>query len=200
MVNKDRSLFAVHEYELAFRQIAFDAINALMLARDPVLQMIPVERKETIGTVINTMPSGEVVEGPPIQTATTLSICNDDVISTDVDGLLSSFDAAAEEAAGHFVPKLFERLGRICDAAGTSVDAKGQRLSWDLLLDGFDAIQIDFDEHGQAQLPTLVMHPDMRAKLGALPPPTDVQTARMTEIMERKRNEFNARKRARRLS
>ena len=41
-------LFALTDYEDAFRQVMSDTINALMRANDPVLGMIPGETREHI--------------------------------------------------------------------------------------------------------------------------------------------------------
>jgi hypothetical protein len=193
-------LFALTDYEDAFRRVMGDTINALMRANDPVLGMMPVERREHIEVSRNTFPSGEVVDGPPMEVPMRIEIQNSDVFAGNVDGLLASLNAAASEGASIFVRQVFDRLGRLTDAAGTSVDAEGQPLSWDLLLAGLERIEIDFDEDGKPEWPTLIMHPDMFLKLKALPPPDQAQEGRLADLLKRKREDFHARQRRRRLS
>lgn len=193
-------LFALTDYEDAFRRVMGDTINALMRANDPVLGMIPEETREHIEISRNTFASGEVVDGPPMEVPMRLEIQNIDVVSGNVDGLLASLNAAAAEGASILVRQVFDRIGRLTAAAGTSVDAKGQPLSWDLLLTALERIEIDFDERGRPIWPTLVMHPDMFLKLKALPPPDQAQEGQLADLLKRKREEFDARQRRRRLS
>src|SRR5438046_3483498 len=83
---------------------------------------------------------------------------------------------------------------------GTAVDAKGRQLSHDLITESLAAIEIDFDEAGNAKLPTLVAGPALIEALGKLPPPTEEQIARQNAMIEEKRKAFNARRRHRKLS
>ena len=97
------------------------------------------------------------------------------------------------------MPKFFEYLGRVCEATGNVIDGKGQPFSFDLVLDALDKIQIDFDEAGNPEIPTMVLHPELMEKLKKQPP-TDEQIRRREEIINRKRGEYNARRRTRQIS
>src|SRR5438046_9496786 len=74
---------------------------------------------------------------------------------------------------------------------GTAVDAKGRQLSHDLITESLAAIEIDFDEAGNAKLPPLVAGPALIQDLGKLPPPTEEQTARKNAMMKEKRKALN---------
>lgn len=94
----------------------------------------------------------------------------------------------------------YSYLDRICAAAGTSVDAKGQPVSYDLILRMLDSIDIDFDQNGNPEMPTLVMHPTMAEQIRRLPQPTEAQLKALGDLIDRKRQEHSARQRRRKLS
>jgi len=93
---------------------------------------------------------------------------------------------------------MFERLNAVTDAAGTTVDADGRPLSHELVLELLETMEIDFDTEGNAEL-ALVGNSDMVRRLQALPPMTPEQEAAFDGLMARKRREFEARQRERRL-
>jgi hypothetical protein len=62
-----------------------------------------------------------------------------------------------------------------------------------------EKIELQFDRDGQPILPTLVVHPTMAKHLASLPPPTEEQQKAYSDLIERKRGEFNARRRYRKL-
>jgi len=66
-------------------------------------------------------------------------------------------------------------------------------------LEGLERIDIMFDREGKPMLPTLVMHPSMAEHVRSLPPITPEQQRAMDDLIERKRTEFNARRRYRKL-
>jgi hypothetical protein len=62
-----------------------------------------------------------------------------------------------------------------------------------------EKMYIEFDEEGQPKLPSLVMHPNLYEKVKEIKPTKEQEKTR-AEIIERKRSEYNAQKRTRRLS
>ena len=61
-------------------------------------------------------------------------------------------------------------------------------------------VEIDFDDNGEPLMPSLVTNSAMVKRIQELPPPTPEQDAAWKAMMERKRREWNARRRRRRLS
>jgi hypothetical protein len=89
----------------------------------------------------------------------------------------------------------FESMNRSIEQVGNALDAGGQPFSVDLFLQLLDRVQIAFDEQGNPQLPTLHVGPDLEASAsqvleGASKDPS--AQARLNEIIERKREEWNA--------
>ena len=154
---------------------------------------------EAIPTTQNTMPSGEVVEHEPLKIESKIVIKWDDIRSCDLDALAEQVDAMADERLSIVMPHFFKVFEKTCDAAGTGTDARGKPFSFDMYLTGLEKIELQFDRDGQPILPTLVVHPTMAKQLQALPPPTEDQQKAYSDLIERKRREFNARRRYRQL-
>jgi len=100
-----------------------------------------------------------------------------------------------ESLARHF----FKNIAEITDATGRSVNAGGQPLTVDLILDLIEKVEFGFDDDGNPQYPTLVLPPAAIKKLKELKF-TPEQEQRQKQIIEEKRARFNASKRTRRLS
>jgi hypothetical protein len=119
------------------------------------------------------------------------------VRETDVDAFTAAICGAAAqytEAMG----KTFFRIARdITDATGNSIDAEGRLLSWDLVLDMLETAEVTFDNDGK---PTtqLVMSPKIATLLHAIEQ-TPEQEQRFQEIMQRKKDAWDAQQRPRRL-
>jgi hypothetical protein len=154
---------------------------------------------ERIPTTQNTMPSGEVVENKPLMIESRILIKWDDIRSCNLDALAEQVDAMADERLSIVMPHFFSVFEKTCVAAGTATDAGGKPFSFEVYLAGLEKIDLQFDRDGQPILPTLVVHPTMAKHLASLPPPTEEQQRAYSDLIERKRREFNARRRYRKL-
>jgi hypothetical protein len=189
-----KHLFELPEYEDAFHCFIHKTVHELMRQKDPVLSRIAVEYSDDIKTSQNTMPSGEVVESSPFKFRMPFAIEFDEVIIGRCVKLIEAINDAAEEGLKVLMPQFFDQLSRLSAAAGTSTDAKGQPFTWALLLKAWEKMEIEFDENGKSQL-SLVVGPGTH-----LPPPTQEEQQAMNELLKRKRAEFDARQRRRKLS
>lgn len=120
------------------------------------------------------------------------------VLHTDVDEWAASVQNSVDEALPALMKKIFGRMNEILEEAGQVVDANGQPLSVAWVLQALEKVQIDFDEDGNAKMPILIVHPDARKRL-AETPPTPEEEKQLEALIERKRQEFNARRRVRKL-
>jgi hypothetical protein len=102
----------------------------------------------------------------------------------------------AEQLMGYFV----ETMGKVTEGTGNVVDAGGKPLSFELIYDALDKVELSVDENDELVMPELMMHPDQAQKLQELPPLTPEQQQKLDELKERKREEALARRRRRRLS
>jgi hypothetical protein len=193
-------LFALPEYDIAFARFVSKAVHELMARKDEVLGAIKTVAFPQIPTIRSTMPSGNMVTNPPLMVEMPFTLEIKDVISGDPENLIASIDNAAEEGLKVVMPHIFDYLGRLCQAAGTASDAKGQKISHELIRQSLEKMQIDFDEDGNPIMPTMIMHPDMAAEVRKLPPLTEEEIRAFNELIERKRREFDDRRRRRKLS
>jgi hypothetical protein len=97
------------------------------------------------------------------------------------------------------LPRIFEQLGRVCEAAGTTTNAKGQPLSRALILQALEKMEIEFDKDGKAKIGVFV-GPETYKQFQNLPPPTPQEVQALNDLLGRKRAEFYARQRHRKLS
>jgi len=115
-----------------------------------------------------------------------------------LSAVLEAMDQTAADIARKQTKYFFEQLDDICDQAGQTYDAKGQPLSYDLILKQFEMIEIDFDENDQPLMPTIVSDPKVQEKFGKLEI-TKEQKKRFEEIIEQKRSEWHYRESHRKL-
>jgi len=192
-------LFSLNEYDQAHWRFVSGALRALMTSKDPLLARIAWKQSQQMPTVQNTMPSGEVVEGAPFRTGAKFSVAVDDLIRGNLDAFAAALDDTAESFLKEMMPQLFGRIEKISKGAGTALDAGGQAISHELMLRAFENLEIEFDEHWNPIMPRIVVGPDLYEKLRTLPPKTEAQERAWSELIERKRREFNDRKRHRQL-
>lgn len=192
--------FSLPEYECAQFKFFHAAVKKLMKAKDSLYASIPeAPPQEAIPTTQNTMPSGEVVENTPLMIESKVIIKWDDIRSCNLNALAEQVDAIAEERLSIVMPHIFRVFEKTCNAAGTGTDAGGKPFSFEIYLAALEKIDLRFDGEGQPILPTLVVHPDMAKHIASLPPPTEEQQRAYIDLIERKRREFNARRRDRKL-
>jgi hypothetical protein len=196
----DESIFVLPEYARAQFEFFCEAVRRLMSAKDELYGSIPVaEPTESLPITQNTMPSGEVVQNQPLQMKSSVVFQWDDIRNCNLDALAEQANSSAEERLTQVMPHFFDVFHRTCDAAGTATDAGGNPFSFELYLEGLNRIELQFDSDGNPKMPTLVMHPSMAERLRSLPPITSAQQKALDELIERKRTEFNARRRHRKL-
>ncbi len=79
------------------------------------------------------------------------------------------------------------------------MNANGQPLSYDLIIQMLETMDMSFGEDGNSNA-MLIVHPTTAEKIRNLPPPTEEQTRAWAKMIERKRREYNESRRVRHLS
>jgi hypothetical protein len=198
--NNHEPIFILPEYARAQVQFFSDAVRGMMAAKDDLYGSIPVaEPSEVIPVTQNTMPSGEVVQNQPLLMKATVVFQWDDIRTCNLEAFAEQVNSAAEERLAQVMPHFFDVFHRTCDAAGTGADAGGRPFSFELYLEGLERMELRFDREGKPEMPTLIVAPSMAEHLRSLPPITPAQQKALDELIERKRTEFNARRRHRKL-
>jgi hypothetical protein len=116
--------------------------------------------------------------------------------------VLENASKVAEEMKKKQSELLFKKIGDVTRKAGTDVDSKGKPFSHELFLESIKKIWIDFDKDGTPHLPTVLVSPELGAKLRTLLPEWEKNAEyerQFNEVIEQKRKEWNARESNRKL-
>ena len=198
-------MFELPEYDWAFFKFVNQAFNELMIRKSPLLSRIKVVPSSTISTSRNTMPSGEVVENPPIEMRLPFPVVFADAIAGRLDPVAESIDRAAEEGVKTVTHRLLDFSGRLSEAVGTATNAHGETLGHKLIVRALQNVDLDFGRDGQPDMSSMILHLDgevieFDALIRSLPPRTQEETQAWNELVDRKRKEFNDRRHHRQLS
>lgn len=191
-------IFRLIEYAVAERRFIGGTLDALARARDPLLARIRVERTSRMPRTQITVDSGEVVEQEPVQIKTKLTQSPQDIIDGKLDDLLVSLDQAADEYSEQFGKHFYEQMSRITEATGNVVDAK-DRPFFEWLYEAYEKIDLQFDEEGRIAQELHMNPADAEKWEKGWAEMTPEQHAKLAALVDRKREEFNARRRDRRL-
>jgi hypothetical protein len=195
-----RRLFELNEYRRAFGDFSWKAMNALLIAKDPLLQQIKIEERETVTATVTDLEGGGQYVQPPMAGEATLTFDWKPVVAGNYEQILSALDDAAQQRLDQLMPAFFESLNGMLDAAGQTVDAKGKPVSFEGVLEAYEKLDIEFDENDQPRLQTIVAGPAIVEKIKRVfAEVTPEQKKAFDELIERKRKEFHARRRTRRI-
>ena len=131
-----------------------------------------------------------------------LEVNHQDLIERGPIALVEGLKKLAEELSSQQSKMVFERLNQITAKTGNIVDAGGQAISPDLILQMLEKIEIDFNEDGQPQLPTLVLSPEYYERLKEKMPEWEKDehyNRKFNELIQRKRQEWHDRESHRKL-
>ncbi|HEV7744177.1 MAG TPA: hypothetical protein VGO56_04195 [Pyrinomonadaceae bacterium] len=81
------------------------------------------------------------------------------------DDALRMVHEAAEKMAREQTRMLFAKVHEAVEEVGNSLDAQGQPLRAELILEMWERMQFDFDELGKPKMPTLVFNPVQRSNV-----------------------------------
>jgi DNA topoisomerase IB len=116
--------------------------------------------------------------------------------------LNAKLDEMARELTSQEAKAFFKKMGEICEAAGTSLDAGGQPATPEMLLDMMDKVQMEFEPDGKPSQ-SFVVHPDTVPALQKIAEQIENDPKlkrRNEEILERQREAWLARESNRKLA
>lgn len=131
-----------------------------------------------------------------------LEILATDVPTLGLQELMVRFDKLAEDLAGQQARHIYSALNAAVEKHGNTIDAKGERLTAEKLVELLEQMHIDFAPDGTPMLPSIHAHPVMaesieraNEELAASP----ALQARWNECIREKRRDWDAREASRRL-
>jgi hypothetical protein len=74
-------------------------------------------------------------------------------------------DKMISEVRGQQVRQFFQTIDKATEKSGNVINGKGQPITFELLLEVYEKIQVDFDEEGNPHELFFPMHPSMFAKI-----------------------------------
>lgn len=198
-INVDVNLLKINlslpKYESSMTQLFRDVKNGYEML-DPILseiQSIPVAHDGAIRQVSEPNVLETSMRDYSIEELLELNCFR----KTDSEYFRDFLWRMIEKVSGELKKHLFETVSQTCDAVGNSVDAKGKNF-WDSYNEMLETTDMSFDENGNHNY-KIYVHPDTAREIETNNPPTEEQLAKGKEIIERKKKEYYAQKRTRRL-
>lgn len=189
-------LFRLPEYDLAAKTVAYTAIDELTVTHAPSLRLFPRRPVPHVAVARINVGQGPVLRLPPTSHSDGGRFDIRAVVAGRFDDLAATLDQAAQRLAKARVQYMQRSLDQLTDATGNVV--RGEP-SWETLTAMLENAPVGFDDDGNPTF-QIIAGPAAAAKFEDLPEPTAEQRAAWDVLMERKRNEFRARERRRRLS
>ncbi|MBN1314055.1 MAG: hypothetical protein JXA42_01260 [Anaerolineales bacterium] len=193
----NRVRFRIPPYDCAFNKF-FALVVDGFIDTDPLLSQIhrsPVKHMGPIRNVRGEEPLDQDL--PPIKGESLIKTTT--IRETNFDEITIFFYEVAQEFRAELERGLLKCLNEVTHVTGQVINFKGKPFSPDMLNEILEKMPIDFNENGKPMLPTMIIPPEMETKLRGIKE-TPEQRKRFEEIIAKKRIEFYAKKRTRRLS
>ncbi len=131
-----------------------------------------------------------------------VKIKREDVIAKGTMAYIENIKAVAEEMNRQRAKYFFDKMKEVTEKTGNIVNGKGQPMNFDLFLETIKKMWIDFDDAGNPILPTIVVSPELGARLNKMLPEwerNDEYRKAFDEVIKTKRKEWNDRESNRKL-
>lgn len=120
-----------------------------------------------------------------------------------LDPLYKKFDELAEKIASKEAKMFYGKIDQTLEKTGGIVSAKG-RPFFEVFFECIEKIEIDFDENGKPEFPTLIINPETEEKIKLQDKLKEIETdqsynKRFKEILDKKREDFRDRENSRKL-
>jgi hypothetical protein len=194
-IRKLKAVLSLPRYDLAIIQLMREVKNGLENL-DPILSeinRIPVVHDG----ITRQVSEPQILETEMKDFAKSFEIELDCIRYTDVEGFGVFLWNLSQAFIGEEKKYIFETISKTCDSTGNSFDGSDKDF-WDSYLDMLENIHMRFDKDGNHNYKVYI-HPSKKKEIEENPPTPEV-LKKAEEIVERKRKEFYAQKRTRRLS
>jgi hypothetical protein len=99
----------------------------------------------------------------PIEASVTVK--REDIITLGIMAYVRSSLQAAETMKEQASKMMIETMTKAVQEIGNVVDNGGRPFDFEALLRALEKVQIDFDDEGKANMPSVVLHPDQMEKM-----------------------------------
>ncbi len=173
-----------------------------LIRQEPLLSQIREERHFEGNKMSSKTENGELDQSSYKEISGKFSIKREDIIDKGPMAFVENIQNIAEEIKKQKAKLMFDKLNEITDKTGNVVNGKGQPFTPDLFMEMLNKIWVDFDDQGNPYLPTIVVSPEMGAKLKEKLPEWEANPEykkKFEELIKRKRKEWNDRESHRKL-
>jgi hypothetical protein len=194
-------LFKLTEYAGAEAQFVYRTIDELSRSRGGIVGLIGREQAPRTGTTQVTTEDGATVEFSATEIAAPIKLEWDDIVAGDAGSLLASLDEAAEQHHEQLAKYIFSTLDTLTEATGNRVDAAGKSY-FQYMYEMYEKVELTFEPDGSispsftliASEETVAAMERKRAEM------TADEDRDLNALIDRKRQEYFARRRRRKLS
>ena len=147
-----------------FRERVNEYLRALV-RQDPLLSQIREQPYFEGNRMSSIDATGKSTESTYRTVSSQYSIRREDVIAKGPTAFIENIKNVAEEIKKQKAKLLFDRINEATEKTGNTVDGKGGPFTFELFMELLGKIVIEFDGRGNPILPTLVISPEIGAKL-----------------------------------
>jgi hypothetical protein len=188
----------IPEYDKALDIFTENVLEGF-ISLDQFFGQIPQSQSTHSGPIRN-VRGEQPLDQPLMNISFSANLPIEAIRQTDVNLITVFLYDLAQSCLAELTRSVISNLGRITDITGNEYDARGKQFTFDMINDILEIMAIDFDDHDQPILPSvLIPSKELVDKIKATKP-TEEEEKRYKEIIENKRKEFHAKKRTRRLS
>ena len=132
---------------------------------------------------------GQTQERSPKLLASSFEVDRQDVIERGPVALLDVFSRLANDLASQMSSGILDEVNQVTEKTGNVVNTGGSDIALDTILQVLAKIEMDFDEEGRPQFPTLVTSSETFEKLSKLQQ-DEHHRRKLDSIIEQKRREW----------
>jgi hypothetical protein len=187
------------EYDIATHRWMTDRVHRRMREMDEVYASLQHESMSSVAaTTVQFDDQGEDMIMRPFSLHAGVELSVLAMINGEFDELYSTVDTIAEQHVQQAMERFFQTMNAVTERTGNVVNATGE--GWvDSWITSLERTDMTFDENGLPATQTIV-HSDMYTQFrGQLATMTPEQQARFAQVMTRKKAQFDASRRRRRL-
>lgn len=187
--------YILRHYNFASEKL-YDEIKIGLESANKVLSRIPSQQSAHRGT-FRQVSSPNVLDTTTRRYEAIFKLDWEAILQTDAkkfaEALFNYFEQIHTQQTKHF----FDIIEQVSSATGNNFNAKDKNV-WDVYLEMIEATEMEFDDEGKP-CQEIWMNPETAKKISQHPQ-TNEQLQKGKAIMEKKKREFYAKKRTRRLS
>jgi len=138
--------FLLTEYDEAYREFLYVTVNELARCQHPILEEIATERTEgTVSSVVDSRENEQLeISSNPI--GFEIRWDREEILKGNPDSLLLQLDSEGKKLGEKAVGRLIETLSAVTASTGNVIDAGGEKLSFELIIELLGKMEFSLDE------------------------------------------------------